>query len=110
MSIGRKQLDRIFTALGNQHRREIVYHLSLQPASITELAKKQKLSLPAMNKHIAILEDAKLIQRKKVGRVNFLALDRTALRALHDWLSQYNPYWGSNEATLENYIKRITGE
>lgn len=110
MKANRKQLDRIFVALGNQHRRDIVYHLSLQPASISELAESLKLSLPAMNKHIAILEDAKLLQRKKSGRSNFLALNRTALLTLHSWLAQYHAYWGSNEESLDNYIKRMNKE
>lgn len=84
-----------------------MHHLSLRPASITELADAEKLSLPAIHKHIRILERAKLVQRKKSGRVNFLALDRTALRELRDWIEQYHAYWGTNEETLENYVAAI---
>jgi DNA-binding transcriptional ArsR family regulator len=98
-----KHLNDAFEALANERRRAIVYRLSLRPASISELADGEKLSLPAIHKHIKILERAKLVQRKKVGRTNFLALDRTALRVLRDWLSQYHAYWGANEETLENY-------
>jgi DNA-binding transcriptional ArsR family regulator len=104
-----KQLSGIFEALANEHRRAIVYHLSLQPASITELANTEKLSLPAIHKHIKILEGGKLVQRKKSGRTNFLALDRTALRELRDWVEQYHAYWGTNEETLENYVAGIEG-
>lgn len=102
-----RHLNDTFEALANQHRRSIVHHLSLRPASITELADAEKLSLPAIHKHIRILERAKLVQRRKSGRVNFLALDRTALRELRDWIEQYHAYWGTNEETLENYVAAI---
>lgn len=102
-----KQLSDTFEALANKHRRSIVYRLSLQPASITQLANAEKLSLPAIHKHIGILEQARLVRRKKSGRTNFLALDRTALRELRDWIEQYHAYWGSNEETLENYVAGI---
>ena len=101
------QLDGIFEALANKHRRAIVYRLSLQPKSIMQLAKAQKLSLPAIHKHIKILERVGFLQRKKSGRVNFLALDRSALQKLQSWIAQYHPYWGSQEESLENYIASI---
>ena len=97
------ELNKIFEALANEHRREIVYVLSLQPASIGQLASLRGLSLPAIYKHIKILEQGDLIIRKKIGRTNFLALNRNSLRVLQDWLSQYHTYWGTNEETLENY-------
>lgn len=102
-----KRLSVTFEALANEHRRSIVHRLSLLPASITQLANAEKLSLPAMHKHIKILERAKLVQRKKSGTTNFLALDRTALRELRAWIEQYHAYWGANEETLENYVAGI---
>ena len=96
-------LDKIFEALGNEHRREIIYALSLQPYSISKLAEKRNLSLPAIYKHIKILENADLILRKKIGRTNFLAINRDGLLKLQDWVTQFHAYWGSNQETLENY-------
>jgi DNA-binding transcriptional ArsR family regulator len=101
------QLDQVFTALANKHRRQIVYTLGLHPASIKQLAHQQKMSLPAIHRHIHVLEQAKLVQRKKSGRVNFLALDRSALLLMQDWIQQYQAYWGTNKETLENYVARI---
>jgi DNA-binding transcriptional ArsR family regulator len=98
-----QELNRVFEALANEHRREIVYVLSLQPASIGRLAEMRGLSLPAIHKHIKILEEGGLVIRKKLGRTNFLALNRSSLRVLQDWLSQYHAYWGTNQETLENY-------
>ncbi|KAA3642368.1 MAG: ArsR family transcriptional regulator [Chloroflexi bacterium] len=102
-----QELDPLFEALGNQHRREMVYFLSLQPASISQLASMRGLSLQAIHKHVKILEDAGLVLRKKIGRSNFLAFNREGLRVLQDWLMQYHTYWGSNEETLENYAEYL---
>jgi DNA-binding transcriptional ArsR family regulator len=100
-------LDNVFTALAHKHRREIIYALSLQPYAISQLAEMRGLSLPAIHKHIKVLENADLIIRKKIGRTNFLALKRESLRGLQDWLSQYHAYWGSDEETLENYAQYL---
>ena len=102
-----KQLDNIFIALANKHRRAVVYSLSLQPSSVSGLAGELKLSLPAIHKHIKILERSKLLQRKKSGRSNFLALNRHGLTALREWVEQYHTYWGNNEESLENYVEGI---
>jgi DNA-binding transcriptional ArsR family regulator len=101
------ELDKIFEALANQHRRKIIYALSLQPHSITQLAAMQKLSLPAIYKHLAVLEKAGMILRKKIGRTNFLTINRKSLLILQNWLMQYHPYWGSDEETLENYANYL---
>jgi DNA-binding transcriptional ArsR family regulator len=98
-----QDLDKVFEALANEHRRDIIYALSLQPYSIHQLASRRGLSLPAIHKHIKLLEGADMIIRKKVGRTNVLTLNRESLHALQEWLNQYHAYWGSNEETLENY-------
>jgi DNA-binding transcriptional ArsR family regulator len=103
-----KDLDKIFEAFANQHRREIIYALSLQPHSITQLAAMQELSLPAIHKHLAILEKSEMILRKKIGRTNFLTLNRKSLLFLQNWLMQFHAYWGSDEETLENYAKYLS--
>jgi len=51
-----------------------------------------------------------MVIRKKIGRTNFLALNRDSLRVLQDWLSQYHAYWGSNQETLENYAGYLGAE
>lgn len=83
-------LDNVFTALASKHRREIIYILSLQPCSISKLAFLRNLSLPAIHKHIDILEKGGMITRRKVGQTNFLALNRSSLRGLQDWLTRIN--------------------
>lgn len=100
-------LDLIFDALANEHRREIIYTLSLHPSSISQLAAMQGLSLPAIHKHIKLLENAGVVQRKKSGRVNFLTLNRASLRGMQDWLLQFHAYWDSGSETLENYAQTV---
>lgn len=103
-----QDLDIIFEALASKHRREIIYALGLQPHSISQLASQQELSLPAIHKHIKILERAGMILRKKIKQTNFLALNKESLRGLQEWLMQYHAYWGSNDETLENYTQYLS--
>ena len=103
-------LDNVFAALANAHRREIIYLLGLQPYSIHHLAKIRGLSLPAIHKHIKLLESAGIVKRRKIGRTNFLTLNRSALRTLQNWLGQYHAYWGTEEETLENYETFLSQE
>ena len=97
------ELDAVFAALANRHRREIVRAVGLQPCSISQLAGFRDLSLPAMNKHVGILEDAGLVTRRKVGRTTFLTLRREALTVLQHWLGEFHTHWGSDQASLSNY-------
>ena len=102
-------LDRVFEALANAHRREIIYLLGLQPYSIHRLAEIRGLSLPAIHKHVKVLENAGVVRRRKIGRTNFLTLDRGAIRTLQDWLGEYHAYWGTEDETLENYKTFLDG-
>jgi DNA-binding transcriptional ArsR family regulator len=106
----RKDLDRLFGALANGHRREMVHLLGLQPYSISRLAAARGLSLPAMTKHVGVLEDAGLVTRRKLGRTTFLALDRAAMHELQAWLGQYHAFWGTEKETLENYERYLASD
>ena len=85
-----QDLDNVFEALANVHRREIIYVLSLEPCSISKLAFLRNLSLPAIHKHIEVLEKGGIVTRRKIGQTNFLTLNRAALRVLEDWLKRIN--------------------
>lgn len=102
-----KQLDILFITLANKYRREIIKHLSLQPSSISELADKLNISLPAIHKHIAFLEEGGYVRRKKSGRTYFLALNRDGLLSAQKWVNQFQAFWGSDDETLENYVSSI---
>lgn len=100
-------LGRVFEALANEHRREIVRLLALQPRSISQLAELRGLSLPAIHKHVSALEDAGLVRRRKVGRSNVLALQRGPLQTLRAWVDDFHPWWGTDDETLENYATSL---
>jgi DNA-binding transcriptional ArsR family regulator len=103
-------LDRLFGALANRHRREMVHLLGLQPYSISRLAASRGLSLPAMNKHVRVLEDAGLVRRRKLGRTTFLTLDRASIRSLQAWLGEFHAYWGTEKESLENYATFLASD
>jgi DNA-binding transcriptional ArsR family regulator len=103
-------LDGLFDALANGHRREMVRLLALQPHSISGLARIRGLSLPAINKHVRVLVGAGVVTRRKLGRTNFLTLDRASMRALQAWLGEFHAYWGTEKETLENYTQFLTSE
>jgi DNA-binding transcriptional ArsR family regulator len=102
-----EDLDVVFAALGNAHRRKIVDLLSLQPASIRQLAQQIPMSLTAINRHINVLEEAALVLRRKAGRTNFLSIRRQTMQRVQDWALQYNPSWGTDDESLENYVAGI---
>jgi len=85
-----EDLDKVFEALASKHRREIIYILSIEPCSISKLAFLRYLSLPAIHKHIEILEKGGMVSRKKIGQTNILTLNRESLRGLQDWLTRVN--------------------
>jgi DNA-binding transcriptional ArsR family regulator len=101
------QLDIILNALANQKRRKIIHVLALHPSTISILGRHSELSLPAIHKHIYILESANLIIRKKSGRTNFVALNPKTLGLAQLWIDQYKTNWGIPEASLTNYISRM---
>jgi DNA-binding transcriptional ArsR family regulator len=101
-------LDAVYTALSNAKRRGMVAALAYHPATVSQLAQEHGLSLPAIHRHIRVLEEARLIQRKKVGRSNFLALSRESLKQAQAWLGQYRTEWGADSETLENYVEHLT--
>lgn len=101
------QLDSVLGALANQKRRGIIHDLSLQPHTVGQLARNHQFSLPAIQKHIRLLEEAKLIIRKKSGRTNYIALNSVTLGLAQKWINQYHVAWSSPHTTLENYISRM---
>lgn len=103
-------LSPVFHALANDHRRGIIHALALQPQSISQLARLRSLSLPAIHKHIRVLEDAAMVRRRKVGRTNFLALERAPLRRLTTWVDQFHPWWGTDGESLETYAEYLNKE
>jgi DNA-binding transcriptional ArsR family regulator len=104
MDVYSSQLDSAFSALANGKRRGMITTLAFRPATVSQLANEFNLSLPAIHKHIRSLEKAGLIQRRKVGRTNFVALNKKSLGGVRSWINQFHTEWGNDAETLENYI------
>jgi DNA-binding transcriptional ArsR family regulator len=84
--------------------------LALHPYSISRLAERRGLTLPAINKHVGVLEGAGLVSRRKLGRTTFLALGRAPILTLQGWLGEFHAHWGADAESLENYRPYLTRE
>ena len=102
-----KQLDLVLSAVANQNRRLVIDKLSYRPATISELAQICDITLPSMNRHLAILEKADLIRRQKSGRINFVALNADTLHIVKKWVAKYQTHWASRKESLSNYVSRF---
>lgn len=99
-------LDIVFSALSDPTRREILDHLSRDEASVTDLAEPFKISLPAVSKHLGILERSGLITRERKGRIHKMHLAPGKLLAALEWMEQYRPLWETQLDSLGVYLER----
>jgi DNA-binding transcriptional ArsR family regulator len=88
-------LDAVFAALADPTRRAILARLSAGPACVTELARPFEMSLPAISKHVKVLERAGFVTRGRHAQWRPCRLDPTALRAVADWVESYRDQWKS---------------
>lgn len=105
-----RQVDDVFAALANSSRRYMIALLQAGPKNMSELASLLKISLPAMHKHIKILESAGLVTRIKLGRQKQITLQPTALSGAEEWLQYHRDYWNTQLDKLETHIVRKNGE
>lgn len=98
-------LDRIFHALGDRTRRALIRRLSQGPANITDLAAPFEMSLPAVSKHIRVLEEAGLVTRLVEGRVHRCSLAAHPLGEVTRWLDEYRIFWDETLDALARYVE-----
>jgi DNA-binding transcriptional ArsR family regulator len=104
---GGARLDRTFGALVDETRRSILARLERESSvSVSELAKPFAIKLPAVMKHLDVLEDAGLITRSKVGRTVSVRLRPEPLRDARDWLARYERFWSHSLDRLAQYAER----
>ncbi len=99
------RLDALFHALGDRTRRALIARLAEKPAKITELAKPFDMSLPAVSRHIRVLEEAGLVSRCVDGRVHECSLSAGRLKSIDHWLDLYRHFWQSNLDSLARYAE-----
>jgi DNA-binding transcriptional ArsR family regulator len=105
-AISGRTLDRVFAALADPTRRAIVDRLSRGNASISELAQPFRMSLPAVSKHLRVLEGAGLMSRQKVGRTHHCALIAAPLRDAQDFIDRYRAFWSTQLDRLAAFVEQ----
>lgn len=98
-------LDLTFSALSNPTRRAIISKLAQGETSIIELAAPFDMSLPAVTKHIRVLEKAGLLTRKKQGRVQYCRLNAAPMRDATNWLAFYQKFWDAKLDSLADFLE-----
>lgn len=101
------QLSVTFAALADPTRRAILAHLAKGEASVTELAKPFQMSLPAISKHLKVLERAGLITRGREAQWRPCQLNADALKDVDDWLEQYRQFWEESFDRLDDYLQEL---
>jgi DNA-binding transcriptional ArsR family regulator len=99
-------LDEIFAALSDPTRRRILDLLARAELCVTDLAKPFSISLPAISKHLRVLEKAGLIKRKRDGRVHRLRLEAKPMRDAVAWIERYRGFWEGQFDALADYLEK----
>jgi len=98
-------LDAVFSALSDPTRRAILERLGQGEVSVTELARPFQFSLPAISKHLHVLETAGLLYREREGRFHRLRLNPTPLISTAAWIEEYRPLWEAQLDALSAYLE-----
>jgi DNA-binding transcriptional ArsR family regulator len=98
-------LNAVFSALADPTRRLILEHLARGDASVMELADPHDMSLPAVSKHLRVLEDAGLIRREREGRVHHIYLNSKPMKDAAAWLERYRAFWEGRFDALEKFLE-----
>jgi DNA-binding transcriptional ArsR family regulator len=99
-----EHLDATFSALADPTRRAILATLSSGQASVSDLARPYSISLPAVMKHLRVLENAGLVSQEKTGRIRHCRLAVQPLKQASEWLSYYRSFWENQLNALERYL------
>ncbi|MDB6120792.1 MAG: ArsR family transcriptional regulator [Verrucomicrobiaceae bacterium] len=99
-------LDLVFAALADATRRAILDQLSNGESSVSELAAPHDMSLPAVSKHLRVLEDAGLLARRVDGRTHFLSVNAKPLDAAVSWMERHRQFWGGGFDRLAALVEK----
>src|SRR3954464_12791679 len=101
------RLSRVFAALADPTRRQILSRLSSGSRSVTELAEPHDMSLPAISKHLRVLEQSGLIERSRDAQRRPCRLKPAPLKEAVDWLEEYRQFWEQSFDRLEAYLQEL---
>jgi len=100
-------LSSVFAALADRTRRSILARLSLGEASVTELAEPFEMTLPAVSKHLKVLERAGLIARGRDAQWRPARLEARPLKEVDDWMEPYRRFWDESFDRLDQYLHEL---
>lgn len=103
-------LDSTFAALADPTRRAMLVMLMRREATVSELAAPHAMSLPAVMKHLRVLERSGLVAQRKVGRERHCRLTAHTLREASDWIAQYRQFWERQFDALDRYLAETATE
>ena len=113
-AVDEDRLSETFAALANATRRAILARLAEGEANVNDLAAPFAMSLPAISKHIKVLERAGLVMRSQRAQYRPCTLDATQLEAISTWAERYRPVWEARFDQMDEYIRQVqrreTGE
>ena len=101
------RLNETFAALANSTRRAILARLAEGAATVNELAEPFELTLPAVSKHIKVLERAGLVQRSHRAQYRPCVLDAAPLEQISTWAEQYRPVWEARFDRMDDYLTQL---
>jgi DNA-binding transcriptional ArsR family regulator len=101
-------LNRTFAALADPTRRRILAHLARGDKCVTRLARPHAMSLPAVSKHLRVLEKAGLLRRRRYGRVHEMQLEARPLKEAARWVEEYRKFWEGSLDRLAAYLENAT--
>jgi DNA-binding transcriptional ArsR family regulator len=101
-----EHLTALFHALADATRRRLLTRLTVGSAKVTDLARPFRMSLPAVSKHLRILEQAGLVSRTVDGRVHRMTLTGEPLRQVEIWLDPFRAYWETTLAALRSDLEK----
>ncbi|HLI00304.1 MAG TPA: metalloregulator ArsR/SmtB family transcription factor [Acidimicrobiales bacterium] len=107
---GDDRLSSIFAALADPTRRAILARLAEGEATVTELAAPFSISLPAISRHLKVLESAGLIARHQSAQWRSSTLEAGALQELADWMDQYRRFWDARLDRLDAHLRQRLAE
>src|SRR5438128_374750 len=100
-------LSATFAAIADPTRRAILARLAAGQASVTELAEPFAMSLPAISKHLKVLEKAGLIERTRHAQWRPCTLKADRLKEVDDWLKSYRRFWEESFERLDDYLRKL---
>lgn len=105
-----EQLDSVFAALADPTRRRILSRLASGEKSVTELAEPFEMSMPAVSKHLKVLERAGLIERSREAQYRPCKLNAEPLKEVAGWIERYRRHWEESFDRLDDYLKQLQKE